>query len=113
MSQSQEEAGEQRLLVLISYILHLIGSVTALPSLIALLINYLKRSAMAPFDSHHRWMIRTFWWTILWMVLGSILVFLVVTAPIGWLMGGIAWLWWIYRHVRGLIALLNDSALPS
>ncbi|NNF52225.1 MAG: hypothetical protein HKN59_07275 [Gammaproteobacteria bacterium] len=113
MPQSIDDAGDERMLVLISYILHLIGTVTALPSLIALLINYVKRSSAAPFDSHHRWMIRTFWWTILWMILGGILVFLVLTAPLGWLVGGIAWLWWIYRHVRGLIALLNNSALPS
>lgn len=113
MSQPQDDAADQRMLVLISYILHLVGTVTALPSLIALLINFLKRSTMAPFDSHHRWMIRTFVWTILWMALSFVLVALVITAPLGWLMGGIAWLWYIYRHVRGLIALLNDSALPS
>lgn len=113
MSQGNSETGEQRLLVLITYILHLVGSVTAVPSLIALLINYVKRNTMAPFDSHHRWMIRTFWWTILWLVLSAVLVFLIISAPIGWLIGGIAWLWWIYRHVRGLIALLNGSALPA
>lgn len=113
MAHSQSEVSDQRMLVLISYILHLIGSVTALPSLIALLINYVRRSAMAPFDSHHSWMIRTFWWTVLWLILSGLLVFLVITAPFGWLIGGIAWLWWIYRHVRGLIALLNNSALPS
>jgi len=113
MSQSQENESDERMLVLITYILHLIGSVTALPSLIALLINFVKRSAMPPFDSHHRWMMRTFWWTILWLILSGIFVALVVTAPLGWIIGGVAWLWWIYRHVRGLIALLNNSALPS
>ncbi len=108
-----QESGEQRMLVLISYILHLVGSVTAVPSLIALLINYVKRNTRPPFDSHHRWMIRTFWWTVLWLVISAIFVFVIILAPVGWLVGGVAWLWWIYRHVRGLIALLNDSPLPS
>lgn len=113
MDETQNDTGEQRMLVLIAYILHLVGSIAGVPSLIALVINYVKRSSMAPFDSHHRWMIRTFWWTILWIVAGSILVFLIITAPIGWLIFAIVWLWWIYRHVRGLIALLNNGTLPS
>lgn len=113
MPQPHDDRDEQRTLVLISYILHLVGSAIAVTTLIALVINYVKRSAMAPFDTHHRWMIRTFWWAVFWFLLSSILVFMVLTAPLGWIIGGIAWLWWVYRHIRGLIALLNNSALPS
>ncbi len=113
MTDAAKDAGEQRMLALISYVLHLVGSVTALPSLIALVINFVRRNTVAPYDSHHRWMLRTFFWTILWFILSSVLVALVITAPLGWLLAGIAWIWWIYRHVRGLIVLLNDGDLPS
>ncbi len=110
---NQPDLGEQRMMALISYILHLVGSITALPSLIALVINYLKRSRQLPLNSHHRWMIRTFWWTILWMILGWILMITVILIPVAWIIFGVAWLWWIYRHVRGLIVLLDGRDMPS
>lgn len=101
------------MLVMISYVLHLLGSIAGLPSLIALLINYLKRNARAPLDSHHRWMIRTFWWTILWIALGWLMILTVILMPVGWLLLGVAWLWWVYRHVRGLICLIDGGRMPA
>jgi uncharacterized membrane protein len=59
-------------------------------------------------DSHHTWMIRTFWWTILWYVIGVITLFI----AIGFAILAIAWIWYIYRHVRGLIALSNGEPMP-
>ena len=59
-------------------------------------------------DSHHTWMIRSFWWAILWAVIG------LITLPIaiGIAILFIGWIWYIYRHVRGLIALANGEPLP-
>ena len=31
---------------------------------------------------------------------------------LGWAILFVTWLWYVYRHVRGLIALVNDEALP-
>ena len=100
------------MLALVSYILHLVGTVTGLPSLVALVMNYVWRKPRFPLHSHHRWMIRTFWWTILWMVVGGILFLTVIGIPLAWVVGGLAWLWWIYRHVRGLIVLLDGREMP-
>ena len=41
-------------------------------------------------------------------VLGIITIFIVV----GWAILFIVWVWYIYRHVRGLIALLNGEPMP-
>lgn len=101
-----------RVPVLISYMLHLLGSITGLPSLLALIINYMKRDAPAPLDSHHRWMIRTFWWTMLWLMVGLLLKITIILIFFGWLVFALAWLWWIYRHVRGLIVLLDGGRMP-
>ena len=99
-----------RTLVLAAYVLHLVGAIAGLPSLIGLVINYLKRNDCgATLGSHHRWMIRSFWWAMLWVVLGVVLTLLVV----GWLVLGLAWLWYVYRHIRGLIALVNGAPLPG
>lgn len=108
----QPTLGEHRMLALVSYILHLVGSVTGLPSLIALVINYVKGGRQTPLSSHHRWMIRSFWWWILWMILGGLLWITVILIPLAWIIFTVAWLWWIYRHVRGLIVLLDGRDMP-
>src|SRR4026209_1365935 len=81
------------------------------PSIIALILNYWKRSDVRGtwLESHFLWQIRTFWFGLLWVSLCAL--FVVGTLGIGIL---IAWLplafitvWFIYRIVRGWLAL-ND-----
>ena len=79
------------------------------PSIIAVILNYLKRSEARGtwLESHFRWQIRTFWFGLLWVSL--CLIFVVLTLGIGIL---VAWLplllvgvWFVYRVVRGWLAL--------
>jgi len=79
------------------------------PSIIAVILNYVKRSDARGtwLESHFRWQIRTFWFGLLWVCLCGL--FVVLTLGIGIL---IAWLplafitvWFIYRIVRGWLAL--------
>ena len=98
-----------RSFVLAAYILHLVGAITGIASVVGLVINYLKRNlAPEPLDSHHRWMIRSFWWAILWCVIGAITTLILI----GWAILGLTWLWYIYRHIRGLVGLINGEPLP-
>jgi uncharacterized membrane protein len=79
------------------------------PSVIAVILNYVKRSEAAGtwLDSHFRWQIRTFWFGALWVCL--CFLFVVLTFGIGlviaWLPLGIVGFWFIYRVVRGWLAL--------
>jgi uncharacterized membrane protein len=82
---------------------------TGWPSLIAVILNYVKRGDARGtwLESHFRWQIRTFWFGLLWVSL--CLIFIIVTLGLGAL---IAWiplvgvgLWFIYRVVRGWLAL--------
>jgi uncharacterized membrane protein len=99
-----------RTLAVVAYVLHLVGAVAGLTSIVGLVINYVKRDDYDElFDSHHAWMIRSFWWALLWCVLG----FVTIVILIGWAILFAVWLWYIYRHVRGLIALLNGEPMPS
>ena len=52
------------------------GFVFGLPSLIAVFINYLKRGDVKGtwLESHFRWQIRTFWFTLLWLVIYGLLI---------------------------------------
>src|SRR5687767_12176913 len=79
------------------------------PSIIAVILNYVKRSDVRGtwLESHFRWQIRTFWYGLLWVALCGL--FVVGTLGIGlliaWLPLGIITIWFIYRVVRGWMAL--------
>jgi len=82
---------------------------TGWPSIIAVILNYVKRGEVRGtwLESHFRWQIRTFWFGLLWVSL--CVLFIIVTLGIGiliaWLPIGLVGLWFIYRIVRGWMAL--------
>ncbi|MBP9940921.1 MAG: hypothetical protein KBF33_05920 [Comamonas sp.] len=105
----------------VSYVLHLIVAITAvLPGaqvsvavlLIALVIDLVKRS-----DAVGTWHASHFTWRLRSMIWAGVLY--VVTAPL-WLLffvpGWIAWcvisIWFLYRIVRGMIAMNKQQPLP-
>jgi uncharacterized membrane protein len=87
--------------------------VFGVPSIIAVVINYIKRSeARGTFlESHFRWQIRTFWFALLWCVIGSMLFITLIGIPlaIGVFFG--AGVWAIYRIARGWLALRDRKAM--
>jgi uncharacterized membrane protein len=88
--------------------------VTGWPSIIAVIINYVKRSdARGTFlDSHFGWQIRTFWWALLWLLAVILLIFTVVGIPLAWLLGVGIGIWVLYRIIRGWITLGNSQPMP-
>src|SRR5215813_14089760 len=85
-----------------------IGSfVGSLPSIVAVLLNYVKRSdARGTWAaSHYRWQIRTFWYTVLWALIGWALVITVIGAVMGVPILIALTLWLIYRIGRGWLRL--------
>jgi len=100
----------ERTVVLIAYVLHLVGATVGLTSLVGLILNYMRLNQYGdPLASHHRWMIRSFWWALVWMVIGIITSFIFI----GFAICFAAWIWYVYRHVRGLIALSNGESMPG
>ena len=85
-------------------------------SIIPVIINYMKRpdAEGTIAYSHHSWMIRSFWWYVVWIAIGWAV--LILTLGIGffiaWPIWGIAWLWKAYRLVKGLIDLDANRAMP-
>lgn len=81
--------------------------VFGVPSIVAVILNYLKRNeARGTFlESHFRWQIRTFWFTLLWCAIGGLLfvtiVGVVLAVPLFLGVG----IWVIYRVARGWLAL--------
>jgi uncharacterized membrane protein len=85
------------------------GFVFGLPSLVAVFLNYLKRSDVNGtwLESHFRWQIRTFWFTLLWLVVYGLLIVTIIGIPIAWILIAILGLWVGYRVIRGWVALAD------
>ena len=87
--------------------------VFGLPSIIAVVINYAKRGeARGTFlESHFRWQIRTFWFALLWCVIGTVLLATLVGIPLAVAVFLAAGVWAIYRIARGWLALRDRKAM--
>ena len=86
------------------------------PSIIAVIINYVKRDNVRGtfLDSHFSWQIRTFWWSLLWVVIAGILILIAtfIGMVIGIPMMVLVGLWILYRIVRGWLTLAGRKAMP-
>src|SRR5574343_1035107 len=90
------------------------GFVFGLPSLLAVFLNYLKRGDVAGtwLESHFRWQIRTFWFTLLWLAIAFVLMLTIIGIPVAaWIMIPILGLWVGYRVVRGWLALSGGQPI--
>ena len=123
----------------IAYGLHVTGLFLFWPALIGIVLDYIKRGDVegTVLESHYRWLIRTFWWSLLWgcAVLGAMLTVIIPEAAqvaglarsgnylsIPWsfiatAVGGgiglsIVWFWTAYRFTRGILRLADGRAVP-
>ncbi len=94
------------------YILYALAHFTAgLTAIAGVMINYIKREDVANtwLESHFRWQIRTFWFGLLWAVVGTITaVFLVGIAV---LFANFCWI--IYRIIKGWLNLNEGKPMPA
>ncbi len=98
------------------YVLHGISLVFSLGALsfIPLIISYLKRpDAAGTFVySHHSWQIRSFWWYLVWVAVGALLLLTIIGIPLAWLVFTLAWIWKAYRLIKGLLDLNANKPMP-
>lgn len=58
-------------------------------------------------ESHFRWQIRTFWLTLLWLVIGGVTTVILI----GWAILLAASLWLVYRIVKGWVYLNEQRSM--
>jgi uncharacterized membrane protein len=87
--------------------------VFGVPSIIAVVINYVKRGEARGtyLESHFRWQIRTFWFALLWSIIGGMLFITLVGIPLAIGVFFAAGVWAIYRVARGWLALRDQKPM--
>jgi uncharacterized membrane protein len=87
---------------------------TGWPSIIAVILNYVKRSEVRGtwLDSHYSWQIRTFWYALLWLAIGGVLFLTFVGIPFAFVVWFATGIWVLYRIIRGWLALPSQKELP-
>jgi uncharacterized membrane protein len=102
-----EQLAGLRQITLVVYILQALSFFMGITAIVGIVINYVKKedAAGTVYESHFDWQIRTFWWGLLWSVLGFILIF---ALGLGFIVLFVAWVWAIYRVVKGWLKW-NDN----
>ncbi|WAC72936.1 hypothetical protein OU995_26065 [Roseateles sp. SL47] len=97
-------------LTLIVYILQALGFMTVITSVVAIIVNYIKREETEGtiYASHFTWQIRTFWWSLLWGALSVPLMLI----GVGVVTMAIDVIWVIYRLVKGILNWNDNKPMP-
>ena len=92
----------------------IVGSfVGGLPSIIAVIMNYARRSATRGtyLESHFRWQIRTFWYALLWSVVCGLVMLTIIGIPLAILGLAVLGIWIAYRVIRGWLSLRDHRPM--
>lgn len=105
----RERAGRD--IATLVYLIQAISLFTAVPFFVGVIINYAKRGDVRGTlaESHFRWQIRTFWYSLLWFVVGWATVWILI----GFAVWGISWVWMVYRVIRGWLTLADNRPAYS
>jgi uncharacterized membrane protein len=91
------------------YALQAVGFFIGITWIVAIVMDYVKKDEAKGtwLESHFRWQIRTFWFGLLWGVLGAILLLVLV----GWFVLLADAIWIIYRIVKGWLNLAENKPM--
>ncbi|HET9462648.1 MAG TPA: hypothetical protein VFO43_01595 [Thiobacillus sp.] len=103
---SDEKIASLKTLSTVIYALYAASLFFGVTAIIAIVLNYIKREDAQGtwLESHFIWQIRTFWWALLWCVVGAITLIILI----GWIVWGVAFVWFVYRIAKGWLNL-NDN----
>lgn len=88
-----------------------IAPVFGVLGIIAVIVCYVKRDDAAGtwVASHFTWLIRTFWWSLLWAVIGVLLMIVVV----GFAILVADAIWFLYRVIKGWLRLSEGKPMSE
>ena len=92
----------------------IVGSfVGGLPSIVAVIMNYARRSATRGtyLESHFRWQIRTFWYALLWALVCGLVMVTIIGIPLAMIGLAALGIWIAYRVIRGWLSLKDGRPM--
>ena len=113
MDRTAEQLASLKTLTMVVYALQVLSVFVGITAIVGVIINYVKREDAAGtlYASHFDWQIRTFWWGLLWSVVGFILLFAFGLGLLVWFVAG---LWALYRVIKGFLKLNdNQPVMPA
>lgn len=107
MSGSSDSA---KTMATVVYVLQAIALFTGLPMFVAVILNYVKLDDVRGtwVESHFRWQIRTFWFSLLWLVVGLSTTWLL---GVGFLVLFANFVWVLYRVIKGFVTLADKNPI--
>lgn len=107
--QTTEELKSAKTLTTIIYALYAASFFVGITAIAAIIVNYVKRDDVSGtfLESHFRWQIRTFWFWMLWAVLGGILSFV----GVGFIILAADMVWMLYRIIKGWLCLNDEKPM--
>ena len=91
------------------YILQALGFVTLLTPIIGIIVNYIKDDDVRGswLESHFRWQKATFWYGLIWIVLGVLTQWILI----GIVVLAVVLIWFIYRIAKGWVYLVDGKEM--
>ena len=107
---TDEKLASLKTLATVIYALYALSLFSGITAIVAIVLNYIKLDDAKGtwLESHFRWQIRTFWWSVVWFVLGALTWIILV----GWVVLGVAGVWFIYRIAKGWLNLNDGKPMP-
>ena len=108
---TDEQLASLKTLSTVIYALYALSLFSGITAIVAIVLNYIKLDDARGtwLESHFRWQIRTFWWSVVWFVLGALTWIILV----GWVVLGVAGIWFIYRIAKGWLNLNDGKPMPA
>jgi len=105
-----EKLRSLKTMAMVVYILQALGFFNGITWIVGVIIDYVKKDEAAGtwLESHYRWQIRTFWWGLLWALIGGLTAVVIV----GFIVLAAAAIWIIYRIAKGWLYLSENRPLP-
>ncbi|MCF6257646.1 MAG: hypothetical protein L3J98_03355 [Gammaproteobacteria bacterium] len=106
MTTTMGNDNSQKTIATVVYALQAASFLFGITFIIAVIVNYVKKDDVSGtwLESHFRWQIRTFWFSLLWSITGLIGLFFIVGYFV--LLANVVWV--IYRIAKGWLCL-NDG----
>lgn len=97
-------------MALIIYILYIVAYFVGITAIVGVIMAHVQKgSGDALLDLHYDFQIRTFWIGVLYIIIGSVLVFVLI----GFLVYAWCFIWSLIRNIKGILALNENRPITN